>query len=206
VDKGASAPIHLRREKEVNHLESAKQYLAIAESADSKREAYKAAAEEIAVHKKQHPKDTWSEIAISLGKTGQYVGRLMKWRTEGYPEGTTPFTMPDPSGSKPTDRAAISHGKKVLRENPDALMATLVADDRTPEEQQKDIQRVRRSLDKVAAPFVKIDVVASIQSATEEISRLIEQGAAENLDAVFAAYEELGAVIEMAKALGGVAA
>jgi len=101
-------------------LDRAKQYLVIAESEDSKREAYKAAAEEIAAHIAETG-DEQQMVATTLQCSPQTVGRILKWRTAGYPEGTTPFTMADPNGSKPTDRAAVSHTKRVLRESPQAV-------------------------------------------------------------------------------------
>lgn len=104
-----------------NHLELAKQALHIAESADAKYEAYRQAAEHIAAHMEETG-ETGSCIAMQLGwkldKQGRprQLDKLLRWRKAGYPEGTTPNTMPDPGGSKPTDRAAMSHARQVLRD------------------------------------------------------------------------------------------
>ncbi len=97
------------------HLERAREYLAIAESGDAKREAYKAAAEEIAAHKEETGEAN-TRIATRISKDEGFVRRLLRWRDAGCPEGTTPFTMADPSGSLPTDRASVSHTRRVLRE------------------------------------------------------------------------------------------
>lgn len=108
-------------------MERAKTCLAIAESQDSKREAYRQAAEEIAAHIEETG-DQQKQIAAVLQYSAEGVSKLLKWREAGYPEGTTPFTMADPGGSKPTDRAAVSHAKKVLREAGPEQLQSLVDD------------------------------------------------------------------------------
>ena len=112
---------------ETHHLELAKEALAIAESDDARVAAYQRAAEHIAAHI-EDTGDTQKAVAGKLQLTGQTlkaaemrVVALLRWRKAGYPDGTTPFTMPDASGSKPTDRAALSHARKVARENPAAI-------------------------------------------------------------------------------------
>lgn len=99
----------------MDHLALAREDLAIAESGDSKREAYKRAAEHIAAHI-EATGDSQATVATVIGYGQQQVSRILRWRDAGYPEGTTPFTMADPGGSKPTDRAAESHTKRTLRE------------------------------------------------------------------------------------------
>lgn len=101
-------------------LERAKQFLTIAESGDAKREAYKAAAEEIAAHIEETG-DSQASVATDIGCERDRVHKILRWRKAGYPEGTTPFTMADGGGSLPTDRAATSHTKKVLREQPQSV-------------------------------------------------------------------------------------
>jgi hypothetical protein len=102
-----------------DRLARAKVYLAIAESKDSKREAYKKAANEVVAYKKEYPKATWREIAISLGRTGQYVGQLAKWHGTGF-KAETPFLM----DGQATQRAARSHTKSVLTD-PDETQKVL---------------------------------------------------------------------------------
>ena len=59
------------------------------------REAYKRAAEHIAAHIAEKGV-TQVCVATQIGRDEWYVGRLLRWRDAGYPEGTTPFTMADP--------------------------------------------------------------------------------------------------------------
>jgi hypothetical protein len=94
-------------------LERAKRFLAIAEAGDAKREAYKAAAVEIAAYKEESG-ETWKGIAIPLHKTERYLKLLDQWRKSGY-EAATPFLM----DKQATKRAARSHAKQVLRDEPE---------------------------------------------------------------------------------------
>lgn len=121
----------------MTHLEQAKQYLTIAESGDSKREAYKLAAEEIVEHIAE-TSDSQTLVATKIGRDTGSVSRLLRWRKEGYPEGTTPFTMADPNGSLPTQRAALSHTKKVLRDAPLEQVEQII--DELPEERKRAIK------------------------------------------------------------------
>jgi len=91
------------------HLARAKEYLAIAESRDSKREAYIKAADEIAAHKDEKPKETNENLARFLGVTKDRVSKLLRWRESGF-KAETPYLMDDQA----TTRAARSHTKKVL--------------------------------------------------------------------------------------------
>jgi len=119
-------------------LVRAKDLLAIAERVDSdpkaaKTAAYRGAAEEIAAYIEETGA-TQRSIAIELG--GQHkektVHALLKWRREGY-KGASPFL----ADGQATTRAAVSHGRKVLREQPKTLMkevATAMKDDEVVEE------------------------------------------------------------------------
>jgi hypothetical protein len=93
-----------------DRLERAKQYLAIAESNDSKREAYKAAADEIVAHQTETGA-TKAAIGRALGKSAKAVEMLVKWQTTGF-EAETPWLM----DTKATTRASVSHTKKILTE------------------------------------------------------------------------------------------
>src|SRR5262245_49664806 len=111
-----------------DHLARAKAYLAIAESGDAKREAYKLAAEEIAAYKEETG-STNAEIADALASASrQTVDRILKWRRAGYPEGTTPHTMADGNGLTPTERAALSHTKTTLKNADPDTIKEIVAD------------------------------------------------------------------------------
>jgi len=96
-------------------LERAKQALTIADSADSKREAYRIAAEEIAAYREETGASIRA-IASSLARDRNVVDRLLRWYRAGCPEGTTPNTMADGSGPTPTERAAQSHTRSTLRD------------------------------------------------------------------------------------------
>jgi Family of unknown function (DUF6192) len=103
-------------------LVRAKAYLAIAESKDSKREAYKRAAKEIVAYK-QESRETWDSIAMELGCSVQLLYKLRKWHEVGF-KGETPFLM----DGEATTRAAISHTKAVLRDQPIEVVEKIVAD------------------------------------------------------------------------------
>lgn len=96
----------------VDHLAMAKEDLAIAESTDAKREAYKRAAEHIAAHK-QATGDGDTTVATVIGCKREKVRMLSKWREAGFPT-DTPWLM----DRQATTRAAISHAKKVVAEQP----------------------------------------------------------------------------------------
>jgi len=108
-------------------LERAKEYLAIAESPDSRREAYMKAAEEIASYKAETGASGVA-IAIAIGRVkntedkkqrqagGTYINLLLKWRQEGY-QGDSPFL----ADGEATTRAARSHAKKLLADPTEAV-------------------------------------------------------------------------------------
>ena len=113
-----------------SRLARVKEYLAIAESEDSKREAYKAAAEEIAVYKSETGANDRA-VATALGrgeKDRRLVGLLMKWRESGY-KADTPFLADE----KATGRAAVSHTRKVLKERPAEVAADIAKAMEDPE-------------------------------------------------------------------------
>jgi hypothetical protein len=91
----------------MNHLERAKEYLAIAESSDSKKEAYRAAAEEIAAAVAEG--ESQRTVATVLRKSQAFVLALLNWRKSGY-KADTPWLADE----KATTRAAKSHTRRVL--------------------------------------------------------------------------------------------
>lgn len=92
----------------MTHLDNAKRLLAIAESGDAKKEAYKAAAEEIAAHKAETG-DTNGNVATFLGVSIDRVQKLLQWRSTGY-QADSPYLMDDGA----TMRARVSHTKRAL--------------------------------------------------------------------------------------------
>lgn len=88
-------------------LERAKEYLAIAESEDSKRAAYIKAAEEIAAAVADGM--TQVTVATVLGKKRFFVQQLLAWRKSGY-EADTPWLHDKDA----TTRAARSHARALL--------------------------------------------------------------------------------------------
>lgn len=74
------------------------------------------AAEEIAAYIEETD-DAVRDIAISLyGRQNaeKRVHKILAWRKAGHPEGTTPFTMADANGSKPTAASAKYPPGRVL--------------------------------------------------------------------------------------------
>jgi predicted transcriptional regulator len=103
-------------------LERAKQFLAIAEAVDAdpkkaKRSAYMACAEEIAAHIDETG-DSQPTIAIVLGCTQQRVSKLLLWRKRGY---DTESPYDEGPEKRQQHRARVSHGKRVLKEQPEDL-------------------------------------------------------------------------------------
>jgi hypothetical protein len=196
-------------------LARAKAYLAIAESKDSKREAYKRAAKEIVAHK-QETGETWETLARALGREQHYVKKLSQWERSGF-EAETPFLM----DKHATERAALSHTKRVLTQAPleqveqiiDGLpqqrkvkIAAAAHDsyfeesERKSEERQKtprERRRTREFVDKVAKPIKTMlgsmranAVLESLREAKEEYRLLVEEGEL-SLEAVHAIGDEL---------------
>jgi hypothetical protein len=95
-------------------LARAKAYLKIAESNDSKREAYKAAATEIAAYK-EATGCTWPVLASTLRRSDQTLRRIDRWRRSGF-KAETPFLM----DTEATTRAARSHAKALLADPDEA--------------------------------------------------------------------------------------
>jgi hypothetical protein len=99
-------------------LERARNYLAIAESGDAKREAYRMAAEEVAAEQEATGASI-PAIAAMLQQAPKRVEYLLRWRSGGY-VGETPWRY---AGKDET--AANAHAKRVLRERPEVVAAEL---------------------------------------------------------------------------------
>lgn len=99
----------------MDRLERARQYLAIAESQDSKREAYLKAADEIIAAQKEG----WGVRAIAreIGKSESWVRQLLEWATNAQDHTHLPF-----GGPENTERSHRSVAKNYLaKRDPEAV-------------------------------------------------------------------------------------
>jgi len=135
----------------VDHLALAKEDLAIAESADAKREAYKRAAEHIAAYQGETG-ESQTSIAMLIGRSQRTVSQILKWRDSGY-EAQTPFLM----DAKATDRAAVSHTKRILREHPEAVAEEIAEAMDKPEVREEVAERLSENPDERGALYAAID-------------------------------------------------
>jgi hypothetical protein len=101
----------------VSHLDNAKRLLEIAESGDAKKEAYKAATEEIAAHQAETGDDikTTAEKlqfpGVSLKSAQVKVGKYLAWRKRGY---DTDSPYDEGTEKRQQTRARVSHAKRAL--------------------------------------------------------------------------------------------
>lgn len=122
----------------VDHLAMAKEDLAIAESGDAKREAYKRAADHMAAAKAEDPKLTSTVLARTVGTSEGTVRKLLRWRESGF-QAETPFLVDE----RATERAALSHAKKIIREEPKKIAAAITEAD--PEQRKEIIEALASS-------------------------------------------------------------
>ena len=108
----------------VDHLALAKEDLAIAESGDAKREAYKRAAAHVVAHKKETG-DGDVTVATVMGCKREKVRMLVKWAATDF-AADTPWL----ADTEATNRAARSHANKVLREEPEVIAEAIAKADR----------------------------------------------------------------------------
>lgn len=112
-------------EKVLTRLERASNYLAIAESDDAEKEAYRRAAELIAAHKADTSESNeriGAQLRSPRGepRSGTYVGNVLKWLSEGCP-GSSPHLM-NPRHHEISDNAKA---KRVVRERPDVIVGAI---------------------------------------------------------------------------------
>ena len=88
-----------------------RQYIEIAESQDSQRDAWVKAADALE-HRKRATGQSNPELGAEVDRSKDWVSKVLAWRASGYIQ-RTPFTD---GGNAP--RAATSHTRKVLRERP----------------------------------------------------------------------------------------
>jgi hypothetical protein len=168
------------------HLALAKQYLAIAESKDAKREAYMAAAREIALHRAETGA-TYADIAISLGRSKDYPKRLVDWLNTDF-KATTPFLMDESA----TARAAMSHTRSTLRNADPTEIAELLDDPEISRNVAK-AREVQAFRDSSAGPSTKgLTPIgyAAVMSAWQRTRDLYDQHAEEFTDEQHKAFVE----------------
>jgi hypothetical protein len=83
----------MTKAKTNKHLEAAAAYIAVAESGDAKREAYKKAADEILAALAEDPKLTQKQVAGQIGRREPWVSELLTWRKVRVHE--LPFAQTD---------------------------------------------------------------------------------------------------------------
>jgi len=213
------------------HLESARAFLAIAESGDAKREAYRQAAEAIAAHREETGESS-ERIAIRLGKSKATIDKLVAWRRSGY-EASTPFLMDEQA----TTRAAISHTKATLRDAPMEQIERVI--ETLPRERQQEIaasagnayHRARveyREQERVVTPaerrereeaanrltqpareatagFAALGIVGHLEQARDELHELFQDGSVTPrlIRQIDRALEGFNAELQVARALAG---
>jgi len=85
----------------IDRIALAKRYLTIAESADSKREAYEAAADELIAWLDENKARSLQEASRRLGRSLTYAGKLVRWRTKGSERTPLPFSSQTPPPPPP---------------------------------------------------------------------------------------------------------
>jgi len=138
----------------------AKEDLAIAESADVKREAYKRAAAHIVAHQ-EATGDTNPVIAKQLGITREKVNRLVRWHKSGY-EGESPYTVE--AGYR--SRANRSGAKQLAAEEPEALVEAIAA---APLETREQIADLMAEDEATALPVAK--AVVKMQEKVDKAAK-----------------------------------
>jgi len=113
---------------EQDRLALAREYIAIAESQDAKREAYQKAADEIIEAQKTMG---YRAIAKAVGKSDHWVKTLVQWRTSGTP-GSTPF-----GGKDRMAKGAAAETRKVLAEQPQSVAPEIAKAMEDPEVRQE---------------------------------------------------------------------
>jgi hypothetical protein len=162
----------------MERLELAKKYLDVADTEDSKREAYKQAAEEVIAHKEETGESD-SDIAISLQRSRPYVQKLRSWYQGGMVN-RTPFStenMPKP----------------LTRAQRDQLDRTNATD---PE---------IRALRKIEAVFDTMTVLDMLQEASKGLQEILDTGEAtpELLRTLEDEHQKFGSLLDFAKQLVG---
>lgn len=129
----------------VDHLERAKVYIGKGE------EYYRRAAEEIVAAKKADFSLTDAMVGEALGRSRQWVSKLIAWVEKGADHGTTPFSGPEENEARYQrhDRRKVS---EIAQERPEAVAEAITKAD--PETQRK-----------IAAAIVKADPEPALSDA-----------------------------------------
>jgi len=142
-------------------LDRAKQYLAIADSPDAKREGYIKAAEEVAAALEEGATQVF--VATNLGRSQSFVSKLVRWRASGF-EGATPYLADENA----TGRAAASHTRSTLR---DPERRREVIESLSPEERAAVAREAVRDEDTAEALTEEL-----IESAPDAVRDRVESG------------------------------
>lgn len=161
-------------------------YLAIAESKDAKREAYRRAAEEIVAYKAETG-ETDKNIAILLGRHETYVQKLRAWHDSGF-KTDTPFVMDEVARRSVT----ISHIRRAAR---DPELAKEIG-----KELAEPMLQTRAAI--AAGPG---GIINTLAMATGDLREVIEYGLVtlELLETIQKALDEFQQELDFAKQLTG---
>jgi hypothetical protein len=104
-------------------LKKAASYIAIAESQDSRREAYIRAADAIIEWLAEDPaRRGHRQAGEGIGRSASYVGKLVTWRTSGDPD-----TSPSPFGTEAQREARDRYeARRALQANPDLVKQHII--------------------------------------------------------------------------------
>lgn len=214
----------------MDHLQAARECIAIAESGDSKRQAYERAAEHVAAAIDEGM--TQAHVATGIGKSRTEVQRLLRWRESGY-EAATPWL----SDGEATTRAAKSHTKKFLAEQPLEQVEQLIAglprdrqeaigaaagntylqarqDYREEKERMTPAERkereaagdaIIRPVREAAGGFASLGIAAHIEQATDDLRELVSDASLtrEHITAIEEALDAFITEFQVARGMVG---
>lgn len=147
-----------------NHLERAREYIAIAESSDAKREAYQRAADEIIAWVHDDPTRSYRDVDRQIGKAEGYAGRLVRWRTNEAQAHHLPF-----GGMSERTRKDASTTKSTLRDADDETIGRIV-DDLPPERRGVIAQRLLADPDARSAMVDSVDGAAAAEAMHSDLT------------------------------------
>jgi hypothetical protein len=135
------------------HLEAARGYIAVAESGDAKREAYRKAADEILAAMTEDDSLTQRKVGERIGKGHAWVGKLLRWA--GSPENQgLPFAR-DPEN----DFRAKHEERKIPTRHEDKveMAKTLIADKKVAKQVLAERGPARRAMQQAVRDENKAD-------------------------------------------------
>lgn len=140
-----------------DHLQRAREYIAIAESADAKRDAYERAADEIIAWVREEPTRTYRDADKSLGRGNDYTGSLVRWRTSGGPG--LPFARRPADDSREAERLT----ERTLRDAGPEVVSRII-DDLPPERRSVIAQRLLADPNTRSAMVDEPEGMAAVES------------------------------------------